>query len=130
MTTRELLTQRAYPWTHPTMSQSQDNIILDSITVAGSQLTPQAGSTAIQNVINDTMIKATNLNIEGDNAMMVTVGRTLAAEQPVRNKLGIQGGFKTNRTKIEITRQPSQAMESKIDRFLTIVQELSNKCRA
>jgi hypothetical protein len=62
-TTRELRTQRAYPWTHPDMSQSQDDNILDSITVAGSQPTPQAGSTAIQDVTNETTIEATNLNV-------------------------------------------------------------------
>jgi hypothetical protein len=59
------------------MSQSQDDIILDSITVAGSQPTPQAGFTAIQDVTNDTTIEATNLNAEGGNAMKKHVGQTL-----------------------------------------------------
>jgi hypothetical protein len=54
------------------MSQSQDDNILDSITVAGSQPTPQAGSTAIQDVTNETTIEATNLNVEGGNAMRRT----------------------------------------------------------
>jgi hypothetical protein len=40
------------------MSQSQDDNILDSITVAGSQPNPQAGSTAIQDVTNETTIEA------------------------------------------------------------------------
>jgi hypothetical protein len=52
------------------MSQSQDDNILDSITVTGSQLTPQACSTAIQDVTNETTIEATNLNVEGGNAMI------------------------------------------------------------
>jgi hypothetical protein len=78
MTTRVLRTQRAYPWTHPDMSQSQDDNILDSITVAGSQPTPQAGSTAIQDVTNETTIEATNLKVVGGNAMKTKVGQTLA----------------------------------------------------
>jgi hypothetical protein len=112
------------------MSQSQDDNILDSITVAGSQPTPQAGSTAIQDVANETTIEATNLNVEGGNAMKKKVGQTLAGGRPIRNKLGTLGGFKTNRTRIEVTTKPSDAMERKIDRLLTIVEELSNKCRA
>jgi hypothetical protein len=112
------------------MSQSQDDNILDSITVAGSQLTPQAGSTAIQDVTNETTIEATNLNVEGGNAMKKKVGQTLAVGRPIRNKLGTLGGFKTHRTRIEVTTKPSDAMERQIDRRLTIVEELSNKCRA
>jgi hypothetical protein len=130
MTTRELRTQRAYPWTHPDMSQSQDDNILDSITIAGSQPTPQAGSTAIQDVTNETTIDATNLNVEGGNAMKKKVGQTLAGGRPIRNKLGTLDGFKTNRTRIEVTTKPSDVMERKIDRRLTIVEEFSNKCRA
>jgi hypothetical protein len=57
------------------MSQSQDDNILDSITVAGSQPTPQAGCTAVQDVTNDTTIEATNLNVEGGNAMKKKWGR-------------------------------------------------------
>jgi hypothetical protein len=129
-TTRELRTQRAYPGTHHDMSQSQDDNILDSITVAGSQPTPQAGSTAIQDVTNETTIEATNLNVEGGNAMKKKVGQTLAGGRPIRNKLGTLGGFKTNRTRIEVTTKPSDAMERNIDRLLTIFEELSNKCRA
>jgi hypothetical protein len=60
------------------MSHSQDNNILDSITIAGSQLTPQADSTAIQDVTNDTTIETTNLNIEDGNAMKKIEGQTLA----------------------------------------------------
>jgi hypothetical protein len=56
------------------MSQSQDDNILDSITVAGSQFSPQASSTAIQDVTNETTIEATNLNIEGSNVMKKKVG--------------------------------------------------------
>jgi hypothetical protein len=59
------------------MSQSQDDNILDSITVAGSQPTPHAGSTAIQDVTNETTIDATNLNVEGGNVMKKNVGQTL-----------------------------------------------------
>jgi hypothetical protein len=75
-------------------------------------------------------IEATNVNVEGGNAMKKTVGQTLAGGRPIRNKLGTLGGFKTNRTTIEVTTKPSDAMERKIDRLLTIVEELSNKCRA
>jgi hypothetical protein len=129
-TIKELRTQRAYPWTHPDMSQSQDDNILDSITVAGSQPTPQASSTVIQDVTNETTIEATNLNVEGGNVMKKTVRQTLAGGRPIRNKLGTLGGFKTNQTIIEVTTKPSDVMERKIDRLLTIVEELSNKCRA
>jgi hypothetical protein len=65
------------------MSQSQDDNILDWITVAGSQLTPQAGSTAIQDVTNETMIEATNFNVEGSNAMKKKVGQTLVVGRPI-----------------------------------------------
>jgi hypothetical protein len=109
------------------MSQSQDDNILDSITVAGSQPTPQAGSTAIQDITNDTTIEATNLNVEGGNALKKKVGHTLTTVRPIRNKLGTLGGFKTTRPRIEVTTKPSDAMERKIDRLLTIVEELSNK---
>jgi hypothetical protein len=47
------------------MSQSKDDNVLDSITVAGSQATPRACSTAIQDINNETTIEATNLNVEG-----------------------------------------------------------------
>jgi hypothetical protein len=103
---------------------------LDPITVAGSQPTPEAGSTAIQDVTNVTTIEATNLNVEGGNAMKKKVGHTLAGGRPIRNKLGTRGGFKTNRTTIEVTTKPSDAMERNIARLLTIVEEVSNKCRA
>jgi hypothetical protein len=58
------------------------------------------------------------------------VGQTLAVGRPIRNKLGSLAGFKRNRTTIEVTTKPSEEMERKIDRLLTIVEELSNKCRA
>jgi hypothetical protein len=51
------------------MSQSPVDNILDSITIGGSQPCPQANSTAIQDVTNKTMIKATNLNMEGSKGM-------------------------------------------------------------
>jgi hypothetical protein len=112
------------------MSQSQDDNMLDSITVAGSQPTPQAGSTAIQDITNETTIEGTNLNVEGGNVMKTNAGQTFARGQPNRTKLGTLGGFKTNRTGIEVTTKPSEALERPIDRLLTIVEELSNKCRA
>jgi hypothetical protein len=127
--TRELRTQRADPWTYPDMSQSQDNNILDSITVTGSHLTLQPGSTAIQDITNETTIEATNLNVEDGNAMKKQVGQTLAGGRPIRNKLGTLGGFKTNQTRIEVTMKLSDATERKINRLLTIVEELSNNCR-
>jgi hypothetical protein len=130
MTTRELRTQRAYPWTYPDMSQSQDDNILDFIAITGSQPTPQAGSTANQDVTNETTIEASKLNVEGGNAMKNTVGQSLAGGRPIRNKCGILGSFKTNRNTTEVTTKPSDGMERQIDRVLTIVEELSNKCRA
>jgi hypothetical protein len=66
--------QRAYPWTHPDMSQSQDNNILDSITIAGSPPTPHASATAIQDITNETRIEATDLKVEGSNVMKKKVG--------------------------------------------------------
>jgi hypothetical protein len=75
------------------------------------------------------MIEATNLNVEGGNAMKKKVGQTVAVGRPIRNKLGTLGGFKTHRTRIEVTTKPSEAMERKIDRLLTIVEELRNKYR-
>jgi hypothetical protein len=129
MTIRELRSQRAYSWTHPDMLQSQDDNRLDSVTVVGTQPTPQAGSTANQDFKNDkATIEATNLNVEGGNAMKKKVGQTLTAGQTIQNKLGTRGGFKTNRTRIEVTTKPFDAMKRKIDRLLTIVEELSNKC--
>jgi hypothetical protein len=109
------------------MSQCQDDNILDSITVAGSQPTPQTGSTAIQDVTNETTIEATKLNGGGGNAMVNKVGQTLAGGRPIRNNLGTLGGFKTNRARIEVTTKQPDAMERKMDRLLTIVEELSNK---
>jgi hypothetical protein len=120
--------QRAYPWTHPDMSQSKDDNILDSITIPGSQPPAQASSTAIQDVTNETTIEVTNLNIEDGNEMKKNVGQTRAGVQSIRNKLGTRGGFKTNRTRIEVTTKPSDSIERKIDRLLKIVEELSNKC--
>jgi hypothetical protein len=62
--------------------------------------------------------------------MKIKGGQTLAGGRPIRNKLGTLGGFKTNRTRIEVTKKPSDAMDRKIVRLLTIVEELSNKSRA
>jgi hypothetical protein len=121
--------QRAYPWTHLDMSKSQDDKILDSITVAGTQPIPQVGSTAIHDDRHDTTMEATNPNVEGGKALKKNIGQTLATGRPIRNKLGTPGGFRTNRTRIEVTTKLSDAMETKIDRLLTLVEELSNKCR-
>jgi hypothetical protein len=88
------------------------------------------GRTAIQDVTNDTTIEATNLNVQGGNALNKKVGQTLAAGRPIRNMLGTLRDFKTNRTRFEVTTNPSDAMERRIDRLLKIVKELSNKCRA
>jgi hypothetical protein len=73
MITRELYTQRAYPWTQPDMSQSQDDIIFDSISISSSLPTPESNSTALQDLTNDTTSEATNLKIEGGNGMKLTV---------------------------------------------------------
>jgi hypothetical protein len=59
------------------MSLSQDNNILDLITIADSLLTLQRASTAIQNITNEPRIKATNLNIKHGNAMKKKVRQTL-----------------------------------------------------
>jgi hypothetical protein len=62
--------------------------------------------------------------------MKKKVGQTLAGARPIRNKLGTLGSFQINRTRIEVTTKPSRAMERKIDRFLTMLEELSNRYRA
>jgi hypothetical protein len=103
---------------------------LDSITIAGSQPTPQASCVAIQDLTNETTTDATNLNIEGSHAMKKNVGQTRAGGQPILNKLRTLGGFKINMTRIEVTTKPSEAMERKMGRLLTIIEELNNKCRA
>jgi hypothetical protein len=74
-------------------------------------------------------MEATNPNVEGGKALKKKMGQTLATGRPIRNKLGTHGGFRTNRTRIEVTMKPSDAMETKINRLLTLVEELSNKCR-
>jgi hypothetical protein len=60
---------------------------------------------------------------------MKTTGQTLATGRPFPNKVGTYAGFRTNRTQIEVTTEPCDVMETSTERPLTLVDELSKKCR-
>jgi hypothetical protein len=71
----------------------------------------------------------TNSNTGVTKTTKKKTGPSLATGKKIRNKFGTVGGFRTNRTGFEVTTKPSDTMESKMDRLLTLVEELSNKCR-
>jgi hypothetical protein len=113
--------------TRADMVSTQEDQILDSVTVANTQ---SIGAMATQHKTDGTMMENTANTDEPTKRITKSMANSHIIGRSIRNKFGTPGSFRTNRTRIEVTTKPSDVMESKIDRLLTPVEERSQKCLA